>query len=1325
MQIRMKPILLGVLCALVSLTPAYADEAKPTQANTDTWYSSTGAYDSGGKELSRSQATKLNTNTMTILSESSKRPQAGDIITVTATCSTTNPNAEITAYTWFVDGKPVQSGYMYAQAAAQAAYSFVYRGTPITVSCSFDGEVAVDDALRWDVGTFTTTTDQINIPSSAQKGTSGDFIIQAEPTDTSANAGDAFQLHVAASGPSLTYQWYMTSKAGTGDDRAVKGATGPTLRLQAMPEGNNASFYCVVSSGAKAHKTAAATVTVFSAPTINTQPQSTGVCKGSFATFTMTATGSVPTKQSFLWELSKDGGDTWFLATAGTGERTNALTTGAVTPDMNGWLYRCRSDNGQYSVVSKAAELTVYTKPKITGQPKSTVALEGTRAELSVNVAAGRGPDPQLTYTWYLTESVEPANGKPFPNANSATLSLPEVSAQLDGKYIYCVVDNGAFQATSDAVAVAVYGQPDAPAITVLDIESQGSAITWTGPSVAFTMTTPVELAGQGSLRVDYSLDDGATWMQGYKPGTVVNVPVVPEGGLRVQAQSSNPDAPDPAKSVRTVRTVLQPDITAPSVTVAGNPTSWQKGPITIELISTDMEAGLSAQAYSWDGGKTWTSELSRRFDRNQKVRALVRDAVGNTATRDIDIILVDSTLPPVTVSGNPTTWTQDTVTLHISAGDAQSGLATAPYSWDGGRTWGVTSSRDFTGNQIVDIQVKDAAGNVSSLVVPITKIDSTGPTCLVEGNPDTWSNQKRTITIQAEDRVSGLHRAPYSWDGGRNWTSNPSKTVTENGDYSAVIRDVAGNQTPLTIIVDKLDMTVPEPFAVTGVPIEWTNQDITLKVEDANDLASGLDVAAYNWNNEGWTASAAYTVTANGVITVAVRDRAGNERMDSIVIEKMDREPPVIAGILGNPTDWQNTPATITVSATDTLSGLAPEAYSFDDGATWQPTPFATFISNQAVGLKVRDAAGNVTYSPFLVTTVDAKPPELTVSTLSVSDDRKYVVVGVYGIDNEPGALQYCSNYDELAAETAEWTVENEYACPVGQEITVACMDVMGNVGLRTFKPMPYAFGGGSSSNKFTLITQGSLPIAGYTLGGLPDSKTGIFIDNAGIRHEYRSYRVDGQTVTGIAVEVEAFPAGGGYLSGYARLNGIESPIYWDKECTLTVTKEGCSGVFFLNPALLRTSAKTAMVQVHVAEYEDEGLTKKLNGDTISASVMIDINPPLVSMSMDKQTNQVTVTATDVLSGIATLQYQLSTGNGVTNWMDYSIPITLTTSGKVNVRAVDKVGNVKIATSSDLLVAGSVAEQAPAYEDSYFYRTSLFNHYLLGTGKTAIGTAK
>ena len=93
------------------------------------------------------------------------------------------------------------------------------------------------------------------------------------------------------------------------------------------------------------------------------------------------------------------------------------------------------------------------------------------------------------------------------------------------------------------------------------------------------------------------------------------------------------------AKGQRTVAsyTVRCIDRTAPVIeAVEGQASTMSRTTITVSVQATDSESGLAAEAYSVDGGSTWTAQTSFTVQEGTPLELVVRDAAGNTSHRTI-----------------------------------------------------------------------------------------------------------------------------------------------------------------------------------------------------------------------------------------------------------------------------------------------------------------------------------------------------------------------------------------------------------------------------------------------------------------------------------------------------------------------------------------------------------------------------------------------------------------------------------------------------------------------------------------------------------------
>jgi hypothetical protein len=168
--------------------------------------------------------------------------------------------------------------------------------------------------------------------------------ITTQPTFVTVTEGAAATFTVAASGSSLTYQWY---KGGT----AISGATSASYTISATATSDAGSYYVTVTNTGGSVTSSTVTLTVTSstgAPTITTQPASLTVSAGSSASFTVVASGS-----SLTYQWYKDS-----TAISGATSATYSITSAAAS-DAGSYYVVVTNSTG--SVTSSTVTLTVNT----------------------------------------------------------------------------------------------------------------------------------------------------------------------------------------------------------------------------------------------------------------------------------------------------------------------------------------------------------------------------------------------------------------------------------------------------------------------------------------------------------------------------------------------------------------------------------------------------------------------------------------------------------------------------------------------------------------------------------------------------------------------------------------------------------------------------------------------------------------------------------------------------------------------------------------------------------------------------------------------------
>ncbi len=547
-----------------------------------------------------------------------------------------------------------------------------------------------------------------------------------------------------------------------------------------------------------------------------------------------------------------------------------------------------------------------------------------------------------------------------------------------------------------------------------------------------------------------YSIDYTSAISRWYNGG-VNNGIIITSVDETANGQTAFHSANTLSDSERPVLTINYRSILPTVQSVEGNPTAWTNQNVTLSVSAVDNSgAGLHATAYSFDNGVSWQSSNAKSFTENQTVYIKVRDAGGRiSAATTVNINRIDKTSPTLTVSGNPSYWTTEDAILSIDASDSGgSGLHATAYSFDNGVTWQSDNTKTFTSNQIVKIKVRDTAGNISSMTVWILNIERTAPEILsVTGNPTTWTTSDVTLTVNAADEIAGLHTTAYSFDNGASWQAGNSKTFSSNQTVNIKVRDSLGNvSNAYAVVISKIDKA-PPTFTVSGNPTSWTNQNVTLTINANDNGGSGLNATAYSFDNgTSWQSGNTKTFTENQTINIKVRDVLGQVSPTTTVkIERIDRSTPQILTVNGNAEKWTNQNVTLNVYGDDGISGLHSSAYSFDNGASWQKSNSKTFLSNQTVYIKVKDAAGNIS-SVYTVTInkIDKTKPVILSVSGNPSTLADYAKLTVNASDSgNSGLHEYAYSFD--GGET--WQAGNTKTFIKNTIVYIHVKDTAGNV--------------------------------------------------------------------------------------------------------------------------------------------------------------------------------------------------------------------------------------------------------------------------------------
>lgn len=668
---------------------------------------------------------------------------------------------------------------------------------------------------------------------------------------------------------------------------------------------------------------------------IVTQPVSQSVNAGGTVTFTCTSSDS---GQTYYWQISKDGGDTWENYSSGS----NRLSYTTTSMDENGYLFRCyaRYEDGQI-VISEAATLTVVDTSElyIVTQPQSVTVESGQDATFSVKTS--KSTSTEHVYKWeYSTDdkSTWKTHSTHTVQNNTSQITFSNVGDDLDGAYVRCTVTctiNGGKQTVTTngnaRIEISISGG-GAVQDSEITITSHPQNITIT-PNQTATFTGSAQTTASGvnmTYKWMYTEGGSSKWIDG---GTGQTFSIADSGGdaHNRKVKFIADDGINTLESDVAIITVQS------TITIETQPQS-----ITIDedgkasfSVSASTDATSKSLSYSWKyktaDSDEWISsgslstvtytDNSGNFN-GCLVKCEIRDEISVIETDVAEITVVIPTLKIINDLPDITIATGEEAYLDIEVESTISG-ATIMYSWYGKyaneSSWTsygtdeynefelTDSNRNLNGFQ-VKCTVNDGTTVVNSRVATITVLDPSMITKIVTQPDNVTVNLLDTATFSIEATGQDL---TYKWEykkiGGTSssWTSfgssaTASKNITDANYDRANVRCTVTGADGASVVSDTAYIYV-NPTDSAEITIT-TQPESSLKVARGDNIS--LSVAAsgsgltYQWqskimtqytiNSEFSNISGATSSTYTGVaststlvksqyIRCVIRDSSGN----------------------------------------------------------------------------------------------------------------------------------------------------------------------------------------------------------------------------------------------------------------------------------------------------------------------------------------------------------------------------------------------------------------------------------------------------------------
>ena len=418
-------------------------------------------------------------------------------------------------------------------------------------------------------------------------------------------------------------------------------------------------------------------------------------------------------------------------------------------------------------------------------------------------------------------------------------------------------------------------------------------------PSDPSSDTTPTfTFSGtQNPTSFECKIDSGV-WTTCTSPYT----PTVSAGSRTFEVRAINTAGTDPSPASYTW-TVDTTGPTCASTTYSPLLSTWTNGSTTVTVTCSDASGCQQ-------------TTVQQVVSSNGSGNITITDGVGNTTQCPYNVTNIDSTGPSIS-SVTTSSPACETVRFTVSASDADSGLHSTAYSFDGGLIFQSSNNKDFNGTNVTlnvgDIKVQDATGNVSTYGSSVNGVasvcDTSAPDISFNPTNTSWTNNASsalTLTITDSGTISDCR---YKWD---NATVGAGDGIVCNQGDNNIVWGVLANGSH-TIYV-------------------WTS-DTENNTRTANSGPYQIDVAAPSVDTLGLTASG-----SNPILDWQVTDTGGSN-LDFVQVW---RAP----GTCASPGTWVNASGDINQSG-ESSTGTWTETTSLADGT-------------YCYGLHVNDIAGN-----------------------------------------------------------------------------------------------------------------------------------------------------------------------------------------------------------------------------------------------------------------------------------------------------------------------------------------------------------------------------
>lgn len=379
------------------------------------------------------------------------------------------------------------------------------------------------------------------------------------------------------------------------------------------------------------------------------------------------------------------------------------------------------------------------------------------------------------------------------------------------GKYTFTATENGVYPvivATKDGMGVSV------------DLTVSGIAEKTTPPTVqvgehkandtATQVSVPIVVSDSDNTASEVTLTSDKGTISG--SGNNYTLTATENGTYTLTAKDKQGNQATATVYVDEVKGNIQPSISAGTVSAANGSASVK---LTVSdnggtpIVSVTDQNGAAAVLQA-DGSYLFTAS------ENGNYVITVKNQAGKTASVTVNVTELDKTAPVIaqpniTYSADLKTATITWTVTDAADGnkDASSGIAGVTFAGAPAQTQGSAYQATVSENGNYVIGASDNAGNASTVTASVTGIDKTAPSIQVTSKNDSWQ-QKQVVTFSVTDENSSVASVQVIHNGKQVEGNGYSFTATENGTYTIMASDTAGNAISKDVAINRIDVTKP-----------------------------------------------------------------------------------------------------------------------------------------------------------------------------------------------------------------------------------------------------------------------------------------------------------------------------------------------------------------------------------------------------------------------------------------------------------------------------------------------------------------------------------